>query len=265
MKPAALLSLALPFGTLLLQQSPRLNAQTMTYDLTADYRIDHGNPNGVWSYGWMPIGFGTFNLLTNNLISSSGNLHWAGWNYDYTPGIWKNLGASAYGVPTDWLSLHPGPGQEPIVLRWTAPDPSPVDVIGQFLPGDGGAMQVAVRFNGQPWWSASDSGSFSLHTNVLAGDTIDFTVYGGYAYGNTPLTAVVTTIPLRLQLAREDQINLLNYTAPTDGMYVLESTKTLTPPIQWTGVITNHLITQQVFSFSEESTNETGFYRVRRD
>lgn len=66
----------------------------------------------------------------------------------------KNLGAPGYGVPTGRLSLHPGNGQQPSVLRWTAPAAGQAHVIGQFLPGDGGYMQVAVRLNGQPWWQA---------------------------------------------------------------------------------------------------------------
>ncbi len=47
-------------------------------------------------------------------------------------------------------------------MRWTAPASGIAHVVGQFLPGDGGTMQVAVRRNGQAWWSATDAGSFDV-------------------------------------------------------------------------------------------------------
>lgn len=35
--------------------------------------------------------------------------------------------------------------------------------------------------------------SFAVHTNLIAGDILDFTVYGGYDYANTPLRVRITT------------------------------------------------------------------------
>jgi hypothetical protein len=159
---------------------------------TPDFTITQGNPNGVWSYGWMPTDFSSFNLYVNHAPEYP---QWYGWGSDWTPTIWKNLGSPAYGVPTGWLSLHPGPGTEPCVLRWTAPVSGSVRVTGRFLPGDGGQMQVAVRRNGQPWWAATDAGEFDLTTDILAGGAIDFAVFGGYYSGNTPLQVTITRVP----------------------------------------------------------------------
>ncbi len=265
MKTITRCSLVVSTVFFLLSEAPSLTAQTVIYNPTADFSITNGNPNGAWSYGWMPAGFGPLNLFTNALISGIGNSHWGGWNYDYTPGMWKNTGAQAYGVPTGWLSLHPGPGTEPCVLRWTAPAAGPVDLEGQFLPGDGGTMQVAVRLNGEPWWSASDSGSFVLHTNVLRGATIDFAVYGGYAYGNTPLTVSISIPELRLHIARDGTTGTVSFTAPVDGVYVLQFAESLAPPIQWIDLSTNSLSTDQVFSFIHSRGESSGFYRCRRD
>jgi hypothetical protein len=92
------------------------------------------------------------------------------------------------------LSLHPGPGKEASVLRWTPPKAGNISVTGQFLSGDRGIMAVAIRHNNQPIWTATDSGSFDLNTNVTAGDNIDFMVYGGYNYGNTPISATVSYV-----------------------------------------------------------------------
>ncbi len=149
-----------------------------------EFSLEKGNPNGVWSYGWMPTDFSTFNLYTQH-----STYQWYGpQGGDRTPGIWINTtGGTSYGVPDKWLSLHPGPGQEPSVLRWTAPKDGQVTVTGEFLAGDSGVMTVAVRHNNQESWKATDAGTFNLSMAVVAGETIDFVVYGGYGFGNTPV------------------------------------------------------------------------------
>jgi hypothetical protein len=135
----------------------------------------------------MPTNFSTFNIYTTH-----NSYQWYGpQGGDRTPSIWINNGDPAYGVPTGWLSLHPGPDMEPSVLRWTAPIAGNIHVTGQFLTGDGGIMKVAVRHKNEMIWTATDSGSFDLETKVATGETIDFVVYGGYGFGNTPVSAAI--------------------------------------------------------------------------
>jgi hypothetical protein len=163
------------------------------WDPTAEFSITNGNPNGVWTYGWMDLGFSTFTPYTTH-----GTNNWYGWGGDQTPTVWLNdTGTTAYGVPPGDLSIHPGNGTEPSVLRWTAPATydGPVQVNGQFLAGDGGIMQVAVRLNGTVLWNAVDAGAFNLNVTVHPSDTLDFAVFGGYAYGNTPLQLNLVGIP----------------------------------------------------------------------
>ncbi len=163
---------------------------TVSFDATSAFSIAHGNPNGVWSYGWMPTDFSGFNL------HAFGENRWHGpaWSRyaGGEPVVWQNTTPSTqWGVPPGWLSLHPGSGNQPSVIRWTAPASGVAHVVGQFLQA-GGTLPVTVRLNGQPWWTAPDYGSFDLITNVIAGSTVDFAVYGGYASGNTPLDADIT-------------------------------------------------------------------------
>lgn len=266
MKTFTLHTLVFSAVILMLPQARLVTAQTVTYNPTTVFSITNGNPNGVWSYGWMSAGFGTLHLLTNTV--NGPNPVWAGWGYggDTTPCIWKNNGPVNVGIPTGWLSLHPGPAQEPIVLRWTAPISSVVHLDGQFFPGDFGTMKVAVRLNGQPWWSASDSGTFLLQTNVAAGATIDFTVYNGYAFGNTPLTVIISTDPQDLlHITRIGTTNIVSFAAPDNGTYTLQFAKTLAPPVQWVGLTTNILSANQILTFYEVQTSQAGFYRTRRD
>lgn len=171
-----------------------------TYNPASEFSATNGSPNGVWSYGWMQVGFvGPFNLFTNDSAPAlpSGSPVWSGWlGVDGTPLIWKNTSVNpVFGIPTNMLSLHPGPGTEPALLRWTAPEDGNVRVQGRFERGDWGTMQVAVRLAGQQWWMAFDWGIFDLQTNVCAGTVIDFAVYGGYGSGSTPIDAVLTFTP----------------------------------------------------------------------
>ncbi len=183
------------FGCLLLALvAPRTFAQT-TWNPTADFSTVNGNPNGVWTYGWMDTGFLAFTPYTNH-----GTTNWFGWGGDSTPAVWLNPGpGTSYGVPAGALSIHPGNGTEPSVLRWTAPAGSLglLQVSGQFLAGDGGVMQLAIFKNTKATtlWSATDAGAFNLSVSIAPGDTLNFAVFGGYAYGNTPLQLTLVGVP----------------------------------------------------------------------
>ncbi len=175
-----------------------LQAQTV-FDATADFSITNGNPNGAWSYGWMPTDFSQFHLHTNATADVNGNS--PGWGD--VGSVWKNLGAEAGGVPTGWLSLQPGAGQELCALRWTSPFLGLAHIQGRFLAGDSGVLPVAVRLNGQEVWQAVDSGAFDLLRTVVPGDTVDFVVSGGNGPWSTPLEATIAltlTLPDRIYL-----------------------------------------------------------------
>ncbi|MDX2118516.1 MAG: EF-hand domain-containing protein [Planctomycetota bacterium] len=170
-----------------------LPAAAQVWDPVAEFSGDHGNPNGVWSYGWSPIGFGTFNPYTN-FGDYGGTYQWWGWNGDHTPCIWHNrTNEVRNNILPGELSLHPGPGTEPTVLRWIAPEgvADAVRVRGVFGHGDIGGMTVAVRVNNVEVWSAINNGAFDLRVQTVAGTTIDFAVFDDYWYGNTPLAATI--------------------------------------------------------------------------
>jgi hypothetical protein len=169
--------------------TPTGAASAGPWDVTDDFSTENGNPNGAWTYGWMDNAFTTFTPYVNRIVNA-----WIGWGADGTPAAWFNIyGDVINGVAPGQLSLHPGDGAQPAVARWTAPAgvSGTARIAGQFFQGDSGAMQVAVRINGATAWSSVDAGAFELEAVVQPGDTIDFAVYGGYAYGNTPLDAQI--------------------------------------------------------------------------
>ena len=156
------------------------------------------NPNGNWAYGWMSVDFNDFQFYTSHasdVFSGYAPIGLVNWyeelGKDRTPCVWINTGNTAYGVPTGWLALHPGPGSEPSVIRWTSPIAGGIHIIGEFLPGDTGKMTVTIRHNNQEIWTASDSGTFDLTVTASIGDRIDFMVYGGYWSGNTPVNITI--------------------------------------------------------------------------
>ena len=188
-------------------------ASTVTWNPTVDFSTSNGNPNRVWTYGWMNNAFTTFTPYVTH-----GSNNWYGWGGDQSPAVWLNTGAStSYGVPPGSLAIHPGNGNEPSVLRWTAPVTAVVRVSGQFLAGDFGTMQVAVRHNNSVLWTATDAGAFDLTVNVSIGDTLNFAVFGAYFGGSTPLqlSIAVGTVSLPLTTGASNKISLGTFPAGT--------------------------------------------------
>lgn len=172
---------------------PAMAAQTF---IATDDFSTASNPNGVWTYGWTLADFSGFTPYTvSGTNPTYGVPYWdTGGN---GPNIWKNTdGEGLYGVPKGWLSEQPYANTQNGVLRWTAPENGDIDVTGQFLGGSGGGQLVWVRLNNGPWWGGvSDSGSFSLQTTVVAGNTVDFVVSGGDWMGPTPIAATINLVP----------------------------------------------------------------------
>jgi len=169
------------------------------WDVNSQFSNTKGNPNGAWSYGWVNNSAFQLYEITSQGGANGTSPGWCG-PYNGVPVIWKNTGVPIYAVETGQLSLHPGPDSQMCVAQWTAPADwsGSAAIQGQFFPGDSGIMQVGIFKNGDwgsPLWSASDSGSFNLSEQIVAGDTIDFGVYGGFSYGNTPLEATITAVP----------------------------------------------------------------------
>jgi len=180
--------------------------QATTWDVTADFSIS-ANPNGAWSYGYEPLGGGTFTKFTETSDSASGKK----WFIANTglPAVWKNLsGSTIDGLPTGELSLHPssaGSGTALAVARWTAPTAGTFSVSGSFGTGDTGWMSYYIFYDNDfshPVVSHLDdpnTETFSFTRTVVLGNIIEFVVgpgSGGPSSGNTPLKATINSVPL---------------------------------------------------------------------
>lgn len=174
-------------------------ASATTYDATTDFSFTNGNPNGVWTYGWMPSDFSTFNAYTTVGSGTVGGNSFNYWNTDSASSI---IGFNASnitilnGVASGQLFLHPGQQGQVSVLRFTAQTAGLYDLDGQFFAGDGNSqIGLGVRQGATSLWSGTDAGTFSIDDlMVSAGETIDFMVSGpGYYNGSTPLALTVTS------------------------------------------------------------------------
>ncbi len=177
-----------------------VQAAAVVYDPTVEFSITNGNPNGVWTYGHaenltLTDFSANFAAMTFTYGPDGFGIGWAGQEI-VGPSIGLNTSTIVqYGVQPGMLTQHPGPLHQPSLLRFTAPEASTADIVGEYFAGDDGAMLLAVLIKGTAVWTATNAGAFDLDATLQAGDTIDFAVYGGYGFGNTPLALTITTVP----------------------------------------------------------------------
>jgi hypothetical protein len=171
-------------------------SQATIYNPITDFSITNGNPNGVWTYGWMPSDLSTF--YTDTITQGLQGVNWDCWwgQNQQTHVCLNNLTFTSYGVQPGQISLHPGAAYQAAVLRFTAPTAGLYDIGGQFFAGDNGTMLVGVRQEANFLWNGVNAGIFSMDDKTFsAGDSIDFLVYGGYGAGNTPLSLTISSAP----------------------------------------------------------------------
>jgi len=111
-------------------------------------------------------------------------------------------------IPPGSSNVHPGPGGENAIVRWTAPTGGTYQVFASFSGGDmaGTTTDVAVLKNSSTslyiaevtGFGPSSAQTFSGNVTVVAGDTLDFTVGFGtdqnYYSDGTYLTVTIKTL-----------------------------------------------------------------------
>jgi hypothetical protein len=186
------------------------------YDPAAQFSSTQ-NPSGVWSYGWSQSLDSAFTLDQRHPQGPDGLDYWTGEIVtdapppSHFPLIGFNgtghrvLSSNTVDVLPGELWLHPGPGGEYSVLRFTADAAGSFVVRGRFMGVDlfPGTTDVHVLVNGH---SAFDGvvntyragPSFRSVQQLQAGDVIDFAVgYGNGTYFNdsTRLQARIAPVP----------------------------------------------------------------------
>ena len=160
------------------------------WNLSADYSTST-NPTGAWSYGSRTLG----SLASTSLSLYGSYFSSLGWDQNWAaypgslPVITRNGDTSPHGVSTipAWLpgqvSMHPGPGGEYSIARFTAPSAGLFSVTSSFLGMDCCATNsdVNIVVNGAVIWSANVTGygatqAYAGSLSLSAGSVVDFAV-----------------------------------------------------------------------------------------
>jgi hypothetical protein len=166
------------------------------FDAVTDFSLTNGNPNGQWTYGYVPYGLpptGPFALLTTPTPDEGGITGWDQWSnggYFEAPFVVHNaLGAvinfSGVTLPTNLLNMHPTLSVNSVV-RWTAQTAGSYQVAGHFeglaTMGTTTRAWIIVTGTQQPVFNEQVIGFGIQHPfgftvmGLNARDTIDFEV-----------------------------------------------------------------------------------------
>jgi hypothetical protein len=191
-----------------------LSAQaSFAASFAGDFSVANGNPNGQWTYGYtgsLAPGY----ALTKYTASAAGPFEsWLGnVGGDGTPVASHNTTGSTFAggtvaVPAGAATLHPGPGGELSVARYTVPASGSYSLAATFSGYDvvGTTTDVHILHNGVSLFSDFVNGygvaadkSFAQLISLNAGDTLDFAVGFGsnnwYAYDTTGLAATINPL-----------------------------------------------------------------------
>ncbi|MBL8047560.1 MAG: PEP-CTERM sorting domain-containing protein [Chthonomonas sp.] len=185
-------------------------------DMTADFSIVNGNPNGAWSYGYKSNLAGSFNALTNTSTVNFGSGTFDVWNTPLVPdlhvaqltsGTMNGYNGGVGGVAVGETTMHGGPNGELSTTRFTVGASGLYNLSGFFKSGDAlgsvyGNIDGYLYHNSTVLYSTLNTGvtqSFSLSSvSLLAGDTLDLMVGMGqdqYFYDTTPVNLTITAVP----------------------------------------------------------------------
>lgn len=169
-------------------------ASAAVFNLSDDFSIANGNPNGVWTYGANNQTFTSFTPYDRGMVIAEGR-RWDSVG-SYWDSVWRNDTTSThYGVGPGQVSLHPHYNFNPSEIRFTAPASGEFHVVGAFLAGDSGTPSVMIRYNATAIDQGTDYLAFDFTRTMLAGETLGFAVFGYPVSANTPLDLTITGVP----------------------------------------------------------------------
>ncbi len=188
-------------------------------DLTSEFSVSNGNPNGAWSYGTKTSPTGVFTAFTNagsGIISGPTTVDFWGNSavfnvpsaFKLTAGTLNGFNGGNGGLSIGDISLHPGAGNEIAVIRYTVAATGLYDISALWGAGDGlangtrGAVSTELLLNNSSLFSVANTlvgQSFSSSSvSLTAGDTLDIQVGKGldqHFYDSTPVNLSVQAVP----------------------------------------------------------------------
>lgn len=194
-----------------------LAASTLSWaaNLTNDFSITNGNPNGAWSYGYKSTVTGSFTAFDTamNLTFRTANFDsWFSSTVDtiniskLISGTLNGVNGGVGGVAIGDVSMHGSADGRLATARYTVGTSGLFDLSGFFKSGDGtnsfGKIDGYLYHNSTQLYSVLNTGvtqNFSLSSvSLTAGDTLDLMVGIGndtYLYDTTPVNLSITPVP----------------------------------------------------------------------
>jgi hypothetical protein len=192
------------------------------------------NPNGVWTYGQRPLGYGTFSIYATKGSASSVNW-WAGSGTSWVaglPGVFYNgTGAdipywsvTVY-MPSNMLDLHPGPAGQYSIVRFTAPAAGTyvVSAVFKALARDGGTA---------PGYSTTTDCHIYKNGVELYGANFNKTLLSTQSTGSLTTTLAVNDI-VEVAVGRGSNGTYYSDSTGVDFTVTLKTTKTI---VRWNQV-----------------------------
>jgi hypothetical protein len=183
-------------------------------DLTSEFSVSNGNPNGSWSYGTKTSPTGVFTAFTNSgtgIISGPTTVDFWGSSpvfnvpsaFKLTAGTLDGYNGGNGGISIGDISLHPGATNQIAVIRYTVATTGLYDISATWGAGDGtsnrGNVDTQLFLNSSSLFSVANTGigqSFNGTAVALnAGDFLDIQVGKGldeHFYDSTPVNLAVT-------------------------------------------------------------------------
>jgi hypothetical protein len=188
-------------------------------DLTSEFSVSNGNPNGAWSYGTKTSPTGVFTAFTT---SGAGQVlgpitadFWGNssiFNFPsalkLTAGTLNGFNGGNGGLSVGDVSLHPGAGNEIAVVRYTVAATGLYDISALWGAGDGlsngtrGAVSTELLLNNASLFSVANTltgqSYNSSSVSLSAGDVLDIQVGKGndaHFYDSTPVNLSVQAVP----------------------------------------------------------------------
>ena len=255
----------------------------VTFDLSADYSASQ-NPNGAWSFGWMPPDSSFFHPYT--MPSAAAGLSLNEWrsfspedNGTAPPDVIKNPTDTPITVSdTMWLphqvTFHPGQNGERSVIRWTSPVTGTARLFSAFEGRSGfvtSGLEIyqnsVLLFSGAVIGTGGTSQiSFATNIAIKIGETIDFRVdygNGDWASDTTQIGVVIKAVPKPSLTMLSPSSFSVRLTWPTNSQgYLLESSAQL-PATLWVPVTNQPLVLGDRFVLTLGKTNPSQFFRLR--
>jgi hypothetical protein len=262
------------------------------HDLSRDFAIEAGNPNGVWSYGWQGTLGGPFNLFTfSKTYSNPGEAPMEFWEKPWSvPSVIHNNSTNTVVVdggqgvfPPETTLFYPGVEGEPEnfgVIRFTVPSGGggTYDLATTVRPAYSASLQLDTDFhvlkNGVELFgralNVSDTAGYTNSLELAAGDTIDFVIGRGadnsFFWSGLKITATLrssraTATAHRISLAPVSEGRFTFGLAPaSSGRYIVETSTDL---VNWTALTDEVSGAGLVETIGPRPSTRQRFYRAR--